>query len=76
MMRRECSCCGYLTDCAMYPTVRLGRDDLWLCSICANTPAGNAEAYPEQNPNLLVMRQISWIGNALLAAIAEAKRNG
>lgn len=76
-----CHCCGFETDkLTLYANVettlagsgKTRRDDFWYCELCANTSSSMFSRHPNVTPSSSeVMRTICYVGNAIIAAIAE-----
>lgn len=51
------------------------REPIWLCKLCAGTPAGNVAAYPgsEDHSTVALLRTINYGNNEILA---ELRKNG
>jgi hypothetical protein len=70
----NCASCDFETSALQQYPLRMGQPGLWLCELCAGTPAGNAAAFPEQHGddgNLLAT--ICYVGNVLLAEIRKQR---
>lgn len=67
----SCYSCDYTTDkLKPYPADRgCGKEDAWLCDVCASTLAGNAYFWPTHYESAEVMKQISYCTNLILDAI-------
>lgn len=74
--REECEACGYETELSLFPDwhTEHGREDVWLCEVCANTHLGKVRTYPSQVPDTQLYRSIAILGNMILDAIKEQKR--
>lgn len=77
----ECDFCGFVTDELQAfdhrggTSVRLGGETMWLCDLCASTPASSAHEFPAHyKGEVAIMKTICYVGNVLLAAIEEAAR--
>lgn len=66
----ECAFCGYETKVRDYqyapPSQLFHNGRRKLCSVCANTPAGNAEEYPNQYKDTELMKLVAWGINRIL----------
>lgn len=70
----ECDSCHFETKrLKRYARAPLAveKGDKWLCVLCASTLAGNALDYPSNYPDPAALRTICYVGNVILAAIAE-----
>ena len=55
MKKGECGSCGYEAELEKCPRWRRtdgaeATDEVWLCKVCRNSPAGNAAMYPMNYP--------------------------
>lgn len=66
-MPEACSSCGYETKELKRYENGFGNHKIagWFCPCCANTPAGNAYFFPDQYPDLFILRTIAWAANYL-----------
>lgn len=75
----ECDSCGFeTTDLKEYPhrgeRSRHSPTTMWLCFLCAHTPASNAYIYPSQYEGQhAILRTLCYVGNEILKAIKEIK---
>lgn len=73
----SCDSCDFeTTELKQYEQhdVRMKMVKVWLCELCASTPAGNALEYPDQfRGQAETLKTICFVGNTLLAAIEGSR---
>lgn len=73
----ECDCCQFttteLTEFPMGLGSRTPNEPMWLCELCANTPASNAYQYPGRYDDHEVLKTLCYVGNAIIAAVKASK---
>lgn len=77
----ECDCCGFITtnlqlfanqDTTIAGGGKTVKNDFWFCELCCSSSASAFHRYPgEQVSNMVVMRAICYVGNAIIKAIKE-----
>jgi len=67
-MKGTCDSCQFYTEVKEYPSLQVGEPKK-LCALCANTFAGNTLDYPSQYCDPVVMQQINFVANVILASL-------
>lgn len=75
----ECESCSFHTKLTRYDNKPFPvGEDRWkyLCDVCANTNAGNAQTYPEFYENKTTLESMSYCTNLILEALKKRRIDG